>query len=317
MDPASYSNYAVSISGESFGGIGVYLGIDDNGLPEIISVIEGAPADLSGLLAGDKITSVDGVATQNMASDEVVGRIRGEPGSVVTLEIYRGSVPDNLVFNVTRAVIDVPYVSCESMSSNAGYIKITSFTSAVPAQFDDAFASLQTAGMESLIVDLRGNPGGLLSAAIQTADRFIASGVIVTRENRNGETTIYTADGSAYIDIPVYVLINEYSASSSEILAGALKDHGAAQLIGTTSYGKGTVQTVFTLSNNGAVLVTTDRYLTPSGFIVDGNGITPDHAVAPDEADILNGIDTQLEYALDLIESQSLQRDTISGAAGF
>jgi len=268
-----------------FGGIGLYISkpLPDAKQPdkrlfvEIVSPIEDTPGWRAGIMPGDLITHIDGEPTEPLTMDDVLKRLRGEPGSKVTITILRGT---NLVFDesVTRAMIEVPTVKRAMLPDSTGYLRIIEFTPQTISRVKEALDWFKSQGYQSLVIDLRNNPGGLLQSVIQVADLFLEEGIIVSTKSRNRyENAVYRAkaDLSVPESMRIAVLINRGSASASEILAGALKDQKRAYLIGENTYGKGSVQQVLPLGETGFKL-TMSRYYTPSDANIDKVGIAPD-----------------------------------------
>ncbi len=268
-----------------FGGIGLYISkpLADPKTPdkrlfvEIVSPIEDTPGWQAGIMPGDLITHIDGEPTEPLTMDDVLKRLRGEPGSKVTITIQRGA---GLTFDETivRAMIEVPTVKHAMLPNHVGYLRIIEFTPQTLARVKESIDWFKTQGYTSLIVDLRNNPGGLLQSVIQIADLFLDKGTIVSTKSRNRyENAVYQAKAETLVpkDMRVAVLINRGSASASEILSGALKDQKRAYLVGENTYGKGSVQQVLPLSDTGFKL-TMSRYYTPSDANIDKVGIAPD-----------------------------------------
>ncbi len=231
-------------------GIGAYVGMDaQTGMAYISGVFEGTPAEEAGLRDGDVIYMVNEEPMQGLELSEIVGKIKGQEGTKVDLTIYREGEADYLQIPVERRKIESPTVKYELYDDKTGYIQITEFDEITVDQFAEAMAALREQGMEGLILDLRANPGGNLSAVVEIARQMLPEGLIVYTEDRDGNRTEYTCDGKNVFDMPLVVLINGYSASASEILAGAIKDYGIGELIGTTTFGKGIVQKVMSLSD--------------------------------------------------------------------
>jgi len=276
----------------SFGGIGLFISkpLADPKFPdrrlfvEIVSPIEDTPGWQAGIMPGDQITHIDGEPTEPLSMDEVLKRLRGEPGSKVTITILRGA---GLVFDetITRATIEVPTVKRAMLPGNVGYLRIIEFTPQTLPRVREALDWFKAQGYASLVVDLRNNPGGLLQSVIQVADLFLERGIIVSTKSRNRyENAVYQAKPDLVVpaDMRVVVLINRGSASASEILAGALKDQKRAYLVGENTYGKGSVQQVLPLGDTGFKL-TMSRYFTPSDANIDKVGIAPDLEVKEPE----------------------------------
>jgi carboxyl-terminal processing protease len=262
-----------------FGGVGLIITKVDKIGAEVVSPIDGTPAWRAGISAGDMIIKVDGVETAELSSDDIVKRLRGKPDTSVLVTIRRG---ETIVFDVTivRAQIEVPTVKSAMMPGGIGYLRITQFTPLTAERVQAAIASFTTARYKAMVIDVRQNPGGLLTSVEEIADFFLSSGPVVsTRSERvPSENTVYEAKASASdipLGIPVAVLVDKGSASASEILAGALKDTGRAKLFGVTTYGKGSVQQVRRLGDGGFKL-TMARYYTPGGTTPDKVGIAPD-----------------------------------------
>ncbi len=287
-------------------GIGAYVGMDtQTGLAHISGVIEDTPAQAAGLRDGDVIYMVDDKPMQGLELSEVVGHIKGVEGTLVHLTIYREGEKDYLEFDVERKKIESPTVTHEMYDGGIGYIQITEFDDVTVDQFTEALAVLRGQGMKGLILDLRANPGGNLSAVVEIAQQLLPKGLIVYTEDRDGNRTEYSCDGMKCFDRPLVVLVNGYSASASEILAGAIKDYGIGKLIGTTTFGKGIVQRVISLSDGTALKLTVSSYFTPNGNNIHGIGIEPDEVYEFDgERYYDDGYDNQLEHAKEVIAEE-------------
>ncbi len=287
VDPKAYENMTIETEG-SFGGIGITIGIRNEQLT-VITPFEDSPASKVGLKSGDIILKVNGEPTEEMALDDAVSRIRGKKGTKVKLTIWRRGFKssDGKEFEITRDDIKVkPVNKTEMLEDDIAYIKLESFSKTSEEMIKASYLSLKGKGAKALILDLRFNPGGLLESAIECANLFIDEGPIVHRKNRTGTVkTYYAQKGRKIIDLPVVVLVNQYSASASEILSGALQDNKAATIMGETTFGKGLVQTVFPMRDNSAVLVTTDKYMTSKMRDINKKGITPDIIVTGDNVD--------------------------------
>lgn len=280
-------------------GIGAYLSIDPTTtLARISGVIPGTPAEEAGLRENDIIYMVDGESVQGMELTEIVSRVKGEENTTVHLTIVREGETDYLEMDVTRAKIESPTVTYEMYDNGVGYIRITEFDDVTVNQFTTAMDSIKEADAKGLILDLRSNPGGSLSAVVDIARQMLPKGLIVYTEDKNGKREEYTCDGKQELQIPLVVLVNGNSASASEILAGAIKDYGIGTLIGTTTFGKGIVQRILPLTDGTALKLTISAYYTPNGNNIHGIGIEPDIACELDnEAYYNDGIDNQLEKA--------------------
>ena len=281
-------------------GIGAYLSkavTDDYCI--ISGTIENTPAEEAGLRADDVIYMVDGVDTAGMDITEVVSLIKGEEGTQVVLTLVREGESDYLEIPVERRKIESPTVSSEMLENNIGYIEITEFDDVTEDQFAESLAECKGNGMKALILDLRSNPGGNLSTVCEISRMVLPKGMIVYTEDKYGKRDEYTCDGVRQLQVPAVVLVNGYSASASEILAGAMKDHGIATIMGTTTFGKGIVQRVISLSDGSAVKLTVSKYYTPSGSDIHEKGIEPDVVVEFDaDAYYDEGIDNQLQEAV-------------------
>lgn len=283
-----------------FGGIGVTMGFKDNKVT-IISVLDDTPGQKVGLQAGDEITAVDGTPVTEMQPEEVAMHIRGEVGTEVTLSISRdGQTQD---YKITRATIKLDTAKGVMLGDGMGYIRIASFSENTGKEFKAAYESLEQQGMKGLIIDLRENPGGLVTSCVDIANMVVPKGPIVSVVKRDGSKEVHESnlEESKY---PIVVLIDGNSASASEILAGALQDTGAATLVGTKSYGKGSVQVVVPMLHNDGLKLTIAKYYTPNGRCIDGTGIEPDVEVEmPENATT----DVQLDKAKEVLQ-QKLQQ---------
>jgi carboxyl-terminal processing protease len=291
--PSGYQAFQQYTNGR-FSGIGVWLKKKAGEL-EIVSVLPSTPALQAGLRSGDIILSVDNVAVDSLSVDEAVARIKGPVGSKVALEIGRGS--ETIHLDLTRESIDLPNLVSRVEEGDLGYIRLFGFADGAGEQVRQKVQALTTGGADGLILDLRDNGGGLFSEAIDVASVFIEDGDIVTYKEASKPDVVFGAEGEAYEDVPLVVLVNEGTASASEIVAGALQDRDRAILVGNETYGKGSVQEVVPLADASAVKLTTGAYLTPSGKSINGKGIEPDVEVQgdPEEQqqraeDILRGI---------------------------
>lgn len=276
----------------SFGGLGIVISIVDGTLT-VISPIEDTPAWRAGLKAGDKIVTIDGVSTKGITIFEAVKKLRGKKGTKVTIAVMREGFTKPKNFTITRETIKQKSVKYEIFDNNVVYIRLTQFIETTTTDFKNALeeAEKKTNGeIKGIILDMRNNPGGLLSKSVEISDMFIDDGTIVSTEGRvSGSDMIFKAHKLGTLpDIPMVILINGGSASASEIVAGCLKDHGRAILIGTKSFGKGSVQTIIPMSDGSGIKLTTAKYLTPSGTSLHGEGIDPNIVVEikePEETD--------------------------------
>lgn len=270
-----YKDMQISTSGKYYG-IGAALGQDAKTKEVTISkVYEGTPAEEAGLRDGDQIVKVNDTVSTSEELSDLVQKIRGEEGTTVHLKIYRASTKKTFEVDVERKNVELPSITSKMLDGGIGYIQISEFQSETEEQFKSALADLKKQGMKSLIVDVRSNPGGLITAAANILDQILPEGTVVYTEDKYGKREDYTSD-SKCLKCPIAVLVNENSASASEIFAGAIKDYNYGTLIGTKTFGKGIVQTVFPLEDGDAVKITTAKYYTPKGNYIHGVGIEPD-----------------------------------------
>lgn len=291
----------------NFVGIGVEIGLEDEVLT-VIAPLKGTPADRAGLRAGDKIVEIDGTSTYKMEIDDAIKKIRGEIGTVVTLTVLREGAPAPLKLPITRATIDIPTIETELRSDGVFVISLYSFTGNSPALFRNALREFVESGSDKLVLDLRNNPGGYLDAAVDMASWFLPAGKVVAREDFGAAKKEETYRSHGYDvfneNLKMAILINEGSASASEILAGALSEHGIATLVGEKSFGKGSVQELIPLEHNGASLkVTVAKWLTPNGKSLTGNGLVPNVEVKADPNAKAGDPDAQLERAAAVLKS--------------
>jgi carboxyl-terminal processing protease len=296
MDESEFRDLMATTSGQ-FGGVGIEISVDD-GVPQVIAAIEGTPAAAAGLNPGDRIIKADGQPLVGMDIEEVVRKLRGAAGTAVTLTIARSGRPAFDV-KITRAIIKVESVKSQLEPGRVGYVRISTFDENTATELRAAIAKLrQQAGgsLSGFIVDLRNDAGGLLDAAVETAADFLDSGTVVTTRGRDpDENRIYEAapNGDLIRNVPMVVLINGASASASEIVAGALQDDHRAAILGTRSFGKGSVQSIIPIEDHGALRLTTALYYTPSGRSIQGQGIAPDQLVPlPKEQQVPNALVT-------------------------
>jgi len=263
----------------SFGGLGIEIGVKD-GVLTVISPIDDTPAFRAGLQAGDKIIRIESEPTRDMNVMDAVKRLRGEPGTKVTIWIARSGLSELRSFTITRAIIKIKSVKSKAMGDGIGYIKLTQFQQDTDGELEKALQAFtgEKGGLKGLVLDLRNNPGGLLDQAVKVSDRFIESGLIVYTDGRieNQKFKYFAHKNGTYMGFPMVVLVNAGSASASEIVAGALQDHGRAILLGTQTFGKGSVQTIIPMEDGSAIRLTTARYFTPNGRSIQAKGIEPD-----------------------------------------
>ncbi|MDC0663719.1 S41 family peptidase [Marinobacter sp. SS21] len=284
LAPQDYEQLEESTTGE-FGGLGIEVGMED-GFVKVIAPIDDTPAQKAGVLAGDLIIKLGDQPVKGMSLEEAVNLMRGKPGTILTLTILRESENAPIEIDVERAIIKVNSVKFRMLENGYGYVRITQFQSETGADFRAAITNLMTqngGSLDGLIIDVRNNPGGILQTAVEAADALLDEGLIVYTEGRiqSSRLRFSATQGDITSGTPTIVLINGGSASASEILAGALQDHHRAVVMGTQSFGKGSVQTVIPLDETHAIKMTTARYYTPNGRSIQARGIVPDIEVRP------------------------------------
>ena len=277
-----YSDLQEATSG-TFGGVGLEVSISE-GRVRVITPLDDTPAERAGVLAGDVILEIDGEPVDDGSLLPTVEAMRGEPGTDVRVTVQRAEVDEPIDFDLVRAVIEVASVTGEMLEPGFGYIRISQFQNRTGSDLEDALAALQIehgGSLDGIVLDLRNNPGGVLQASVQVADAFLRDGRIVYTEGRlaGAETSYNATSDDLSGDAPLVVLVNEGSASAAEIVAGALQDHRRAVIMGTPSFGKGSVQTVLPLSDDRAIKLTTALYFTPNGRSIQAQGIVPDITV--------------------------------------
>ena len=297
LSPEMYQRMKDHTSGQ-FGGIGVVMGFEDG--VNIISVMPGTPGEAAGLRVGDKIQAVDGTPVEDLGPEEVALHIRGKAGTEVVLTIRRsGEEPKDYV--ITRDNIHVRTAAGQMLSENIGYIRISSFAENTAQEFQETYDELAKEGMKGMVIDLRANPGGFIKTCVDIAQQLVPKGPVVSVVQRDGTRQEYDSDLAAP-PYPLVVLIDGNSASASEILAGALQDTGAATLVGTTSYGKGSVQMVMPIpGEDDAIKLTIAKYYTPNGRSINGTGIEPDIAIASEPGAVE---DEPLKKALEVLREK-------------
>lgn len=320
MSESEFRTFMDDMKG-SFDGIGIVVGILDGELT-IVSPIKGTPGERAGLAPLDKIKHIDGRNTQDMALEYAVSLMKGKKGTTVILGIERTENETTRAFDVSivRDTIVIPRTSCEMLEGDIGYVHLASFFGENTAEeMMNEIQSLLDLNMKGLILDLRLNPGGSVDLAVQVATRFLPAGTpVVHMVDKGGHRVTYNAGPGEKVDVPMVVLVNEASASSSEIVAGALKDMGRATIVGVKTFGKGSVQTVYPLSDGSAISVTTHKYLTAGEHSIDKKGIEPDVVMKlPEESEGSEGsvADTQLEAAVKILKEQ-LKKQESSKVAG-
>jgi len=293
LTPEDFADLRESTSGE-FGGLGIEITLDDTGFVRIVAPIDDTPAYRAGLESGDLITQIDDTPVKGMTINEAVTLMRGKPGTSITLTIAREGENKPLEFEITRDIIQITSIRSRMLDPGFGYVRISQFQERTGQDFIDAMDSLRDengGALDGLVLDLRNNPGGVLQASVDVVDALISDGLIVYTEGRlPNSASRFTAHGDDPSDgVNLVVLINGGSASASEIVAGAVQDHQRGVIMGTRSFGKGSVQTILPLDQEHAIKLTTARYFTPSGRSIQAQGIVPDIEVRPGKLTQENG----------------------------
>lgn len=302
LNDESFKDMQVQTKGE-FGGLGIEVTMD-SGWVKVVSPIDDTPAHKAGIKPGDYITHIDGTAVMGLSLNEAVDKMRGKPGTDIKLTIRRKSVPEALDITLTRAIIKIKPVRYEVKEEDKiGYIRINTFSEKTTESVKKAVKEItKELGDKPIgyIIDLRNNPGGLLDQAVAVSDLFLESGEIVSTRSRNPEDTMRfnAKPGDIAEGLPIVILINDGSASASEIVAGALQDHKRAVIAGMKSFGKGSVQTIIPIVNHGAIRITTARYYTPSGVSIQAKGIEPDIEIKPAKIEEISYNDIRSESEL-------------------
>ena len=302
-----YAQETASTDG-AYAGIGVSIQKNKNGGVQIAECYEGGPGAEAGLQTGDVITAINDTDVTYMELSDVVSMIRENKDKTIVLTVLRENEDSSREISVDVTDVELPSVSGEMIDESTGYIQITQFTGVTPQQYKDTFAELKDKGMERLVIDLRDNPGGLLTSVCDILREILPEGLIVYTEDKYGNREEETCDGKNKLDMPLAVLVNENSASASEIFAGAVQDHGVGTIVGTTTYGKGVVQELRQLSDGSAVKLTVSNYYTPNGNSINKVGIKPDvevklASVLLNKDEITHEEDNQLQKALNVIEN--------------
>ena len=286
MTAEMYKEMQVETKGE-FGGVGIQIGVKDNRLT-VIAPIDGTPAQRAGIKAGDYIAKVNDEPTKDLSLMDAVQKMRGPKGTKVTLTIQREGTPDPILFTLVRDTIKIESVKSKVLD-NIGYVKLTQFQEATGRDLAKVLKQFKEQKIQSTILDLRNNPGGLLTAAVEVSEQFLPNGkLVVYTKGRESKKDEWFAKGKDQLeDSPMIVLVNEGSASASEIVAGALQDYGRAVVVGTTSFGKGSVQTILPLGDGSGLRLTTAKYYTPKGRSIQSTGITPDIVVKPQQPTVV------------------------------
>ncbi len=307
MNQEEYKSYMESSSGE-YPGIGVYLVANDDNEIEIVAPIEDTPGERAGLQPKDLIIAVNGETVNASVMDETISKVKGEPGTSVTLTIYRPSIKDKFDVEIKREWIDVKVVKSRMLDSQMGYLRLSMFDENSASEFDEHMKKLVSQGAKGVVIDLRQDPGGYLDQCVKIADSLLGKALIVYTESRNGDNEKFESDAKKY-DVQLVVLVDQGSASASEILTGALKDNNAATIVGVTTFGKGIVQIVRPLKDGTGFKLTTSEYFTPSGKNIHKIGIVPDVVEPLDEnygkiEKPTDEDDNQLQKAIEILKEK-------------
>lgn len=319
LDSEEYDEIRISTTG-AYSGVGIEVTMED-GVVKVVAPIDGTPAAHAGIQAGDVIVAIDDVAVDTAGLNDAINRMRGKPGTSVKVSVTRAQVDHPLDFVLERSNVQVHSVKHELLEPGFGYVRITHFSETTPSDLTKAIAALKSASpqgrLKGLVLDLRNNPGGVLEAAVSVSDAFLDDGAIVSASGRAAESKFEmdATPGDLLDGAAMAVLVNGGSASASEIVAGALKDHNRAMLIGRTTFGKGSVQTVMPLSDGRAIKLTTSRYYTPSGASIHEKGIDPDIVVAVDQNPVDNlanllKTDSEVSLALGKLKGDGVIRQS-------
>ena len=312
LPPVESAAFAEDISG-NFSGIGMEVGLREN-VVTVISPLPDTPAERAGLVAGDLILKIDGESTEGMQIDEAVSRIRGEKGTSVLLSVYREGDLEIKEVSVTRDTISIPTVVTETVDG-VFIIRLYSFNAISEMKFQEALREYIESGSDSLVLDMRGNPGGYLQSAVSIASFFLPTGKVVVRESYGGneEEKVYRSQGRTMREFApkkMVVLVDNGSASASEILAGALKEHGVATVIGVDTFGKGSVQELIPLPDGSSVKITVARWLTPEGVSISDSGLSPNIIIKRTPQQRLDNVDPQQEAAIKFIKGETVVSET-------
>ena len=310
VDPVHAAVQSENISG-SFEGIGASIRLDEAGRLLIAHPFPERPAFAAGLRADDVILEVDGQSVEGLSLYEAVLLIRGPAGSAVVLKVFREETPEPFEISIVRAKIEIEVVQSELLENNIGYVRLTQFSKGAAEKITEAVEALSGQGADRLIFDLRSNPGGLLSEAVNVSSVFLDEGTIVVERLKDGEEKLFKVKRGyqAGLDLPLIVLVNGGSASASEIVAGAIQDYERGQVLGEQTFGKGSVQLPHTLSDNSQLRVTVAEWLTPNRRQIHGEGVTPDTMVELTVEDLEQGLDPQMDAAVKILSELASQKD--------
>ncbi len=303
-DEEATKSFQESTEGE-YDGIGAVMSQNrETGIITISQVYEGSPAEQAGIKDNDILYKVEDEEVTGQDLTEVVSKIKGEKGTDVKMTVLRGDERKEVQVTATRATIEYPTVNSKMLDNGIGYLRITEFDAVTYDQYMNAYNDLKNQGMKGMVVDLRSNPGGSLSIVCKILDEILPEGKIVYTQDKNGKEEDFTSDEEKKIDIPMTVLVNQYSASASEIFAGAIQDYKLGAIVGTQTYGKGVVQQIFDLKDGTCVKLTIAKYFTAKGQDIDGKGITPDVAIDYKADDNNSDADNQLDKAIETLQSE-------------
>src|ERR1700733_774958 len=329
LDGDEYDEVKISSSGQ-YSGVGIEVSMEDDQVV-VVSPFEGSPAAAAGIRTGDVIATIDGIPVNTTTLTDTIGRMRGKEGTVVKIGILREGNAEPLQFTLKRSRVELRSVRSEVLEPGMGYVRISQFSETTGDDLDAALKDLRkrnAAPLKGLVLDLRNNPGGVLEAAVAVSDAFLDSGVIVTAKGRTAESKFEmdATPGDALNGAPIVILVNGGSASAAEIVAGALKDHHRAKLMGRTTFGKGSVQTIIPLAGDHAVKLTTSLYYTPSGVSINHRGIAPDielerdpkpsTAPVPTDAPLLQR-DPEVKRAVEELKVPTIKGNGVSASARF
>lgn len=316
MEPALHKEMKTETEGQ-FGGLGIRISIKD-GVLTVVTPLPGTPAYRLGILPGDKIIKIEGESTEGITIEEAVTKLRGTPGTEVKITIVREGVKEPIDYTVTREWIKLESVKSKMVDKEIGYVRLIEFSAQTNKDLDSTLKEMQDKGMKSLIVDLRNNPGGLLTSAYEVTKKFLGDEkmIVYTQGRKPEQKQEFRAEKKgSYQDLPLTVLVNKGSASGSEIVAGALQDHKRATIIGSQTFGKGSVQSVFPLSDGSGLRITTAKYYTPNGRVIHDKGITPDVVIeVPKEIEGKLMAQEEMFYAKDKESESAVKKELVEDA---
>jgi len=302
MPPQEAAVFQSTVRGD-FVGVGMEVGMKD-GVLTVIAPLKNTPADRAGIKAGDQILKINETITADLSIDDAVGMIRGEQGTEVVLSILRKGMDEPIQIKIKREIIEIPVLETGQKNGGIFVISLYNFSGHSADEFRGALRKMINSGSSKLIVDLRGNPGGYLEAAVDICSWFLSTGEVIAREHfSTGEETLYRSKGyDIFQNLPMVILVNKGSASASEIMAGALREHGLAKLVGETTYGKGSVQELMDVADGSSLKLTIARWLTPDGNTISEKGLEPDEKVEMTLEDVNAGKDPQMDRAIEILK---------------